>query len=90
VDLMRAEGVKPPERLVGQVAKVVGELVSEGQPPEVIARALKLLTEKRHLGPSALPSLIPEAAAGPGQRGGPEHPLDVLRRQRLRQEGLEA
>lgn len=67
---MRALGVEPPRDLIGQVARQVGRLVREGQPPEVIERALELFSEKRHLGPSALPSLIPEAVAGPGTPAG--------------------
>jgi hypothetical protein len=85
VDRMREVGVEPPRRLVGQVARQVGELVAEGQPVEAIAGALALLAEKRHLGPGALPSLIPEAVAGPSGRR--EHIADRLLREAVEEAG---
>jgi hypothetical protein len=77
VDLQRELGVEPPKRLRGQTAGQVGELLREGQPAQVVARALELLVERR-LHPSTLPSLIPEAIAGPGKRAEREHPVDAL------------
>lgn len=83
VDLLRANGSPAPRRLVGQVAKQVGELAREGIPGELIRRALELLFERR-LNPAVLPSLIPEASAGP--RAG-EHIADRLYRQSLEEAG---
>jgi hypothetical protein len=80
VDLQRELGVDPPKRLIGQTARQVGELLREGQPAQVVARALELLVERR-LHPSTLPSLIPEAIAGPGKRAEREHPVDALVRE---------
>jgi Helix-turn-helix domain len=82
VDLLKASGSPAPRRLVGQVAHQVGELVSEGVPAETIERALRIMLERR-LNPSTLPSLIPEAAAGPARRrrSGREHVVDELFRQ---------
>jgi len=81
-----AEVQEPPSRrLVGQVARQVGELLRDGISARAIAGALELMLAKR-LHPSTLPSLIAEAAAGPGRRGR-EHPADELLRQ-LRESGL--
>ncbi len=66
VDACRELGAEPPRRLIGQVARHVGELLSEGQPPEIVAKALELMIEKR-LHPSTLATLIVEAAAGPAK-----------------------
>lgn len=66
VDAVRAQGVVAPRRVVGMVAKGVGELISEGVDPAVVERALALLIERR-LHPSTLPTLVLEAAAGPRQ-----------------------
>jgi hypothetical protein len=78
VDLLTEIGSPAPARLKGQVARQVGELLGEGIPGEVVGAALRLLVEKR-LNPSSLPSLIPEAAAGPGRRGR-EHIADRMLR----------
>jgi Helix-turn-helix domain len=67
VDRSRAIGVEPPKRLVGHVAKEVGALLNEGQDPGAVDRAIGLLVDRR-LHPSALPSLVPEAVAGPPRR----------------------
>jgi hypothetical protein len=64
VNRLRSNGSPVPKRLVGQVAKQVGELVRDEVPAETIERALALLLERR-LNPSTLPSLVPEAATGP-------------------------
>jgi hypothetical protein len=77
VDLLRANGLPIPSRQVGHVARQVGELFDDGVPPETIARALDLMHERR-LNPATLPSLITEAAAGPGSR---EHPADRMLRE---------
>ena len=80
---MRTLGVDPPKRLIGQVAGHVGELLREGQPPAVVAAALRLLIERR-LHPSTLPSLIPEAFAGPGAAARREHAVDKVVREAFR------
>lgn len=75
VDAQRAIGVEPPKRLVGHLAREVGVLLGEGQPGDVVRRAVGLLVDRR-MNPAALPSLIPEASAGPArrQRIGEERP----------------
>jgi hypothetical protein len=60
-------GASTPRRLVGQVAREVGELVRDGVPAPTIAAALELLLDRR-LGPTTLASLVPEAELGPGRR----------------------
>ena len=67
VDASRALGVEPPKRVIGQVAAEIGNLLREDQPPDRIERALQYLVDRR-LNPSALPSLILEAGAGPARR----------------------
>lgn len=62
-DVMTASGSPVPRRLVGMVAKQVGELVRDGIEPDVIRRSLGLMIE-RGLHPSTLPTLVPEAARG--------------------------
>lgn len=52
-----------PRRVIGMVAKQVGDLLKEGIDPPVIERALVLLNERK-LHPSTLATLIPEAANG--------------------------
>jgi hypothetical protein len=67
IDDARDLGYEPPRRVVGQIARQVGELLDEGQPPDLITAALVLMTERR-LHPSTLPTLIGEAALGPARR----------------------
>jgi hypothetical protein len=57
-------GTTAPKRLVGQVARQVGELVDDGVPASTIAAALELMVERR-LNPTALASLVTEAELGP-------------------------
>lgn len=66
VDEVRALGSPAPSRVIGQVARGVKELLDEGIDPEVVGRALTLMTERR-LHPATLASLVLEAAAGPRQ-----------------------
>lgn len=67
VNLLQANGASAvPKRLIGQVAKQVGQLLAEGIAPGVIEAALTLMVERR-LNPATLPSLIPEAELGPAQ-----------------------
>jgi predicted DNA-binding transcriptional regulator AlpA len=75
VDLLAAEGSPAPKRLVGQVARQVGELAKEGIEEALLERAVEILVERR-LNPATLPSLILEAAAGPGRRPTREHEVD--------------
>jgi hypothetical protein len=77
IDTCRAEKIEPPKRLIGQVARQVGELVGEGYPARTIAEALRLMIAAR-TNPSTLPSFIPEAQAGPRRRH--EHVADVVLR----------
>lgn len=67
VDQVRALGAEPAARAKGQVARQIGELLSEGQPFETIQGAIGLLVERR-LHPSTLPTLLLEATAGPARR----------------------
>ncbi len=67
VDQVRALGSDPPSRAKGIVARQVGELLSEGQPEDVIRGAIALLVERR-LHPSTLPTLLLEATAGPARK----------------------
>jgi DNA-binding transcriptional ArsR family regulator len=76
VDLVREEGVDPPRRIVGIVAQRTKQLLDEGQEPEAIRGALRLMIERR-LHPSTLDSLILEAAAGPGRRQRQLSPLEA-------------
>lgn len=67
VDQVQALGAKPAARAKGQVARLVGELLAEGQPVETISGAISLLVERR-LHPSTLPTLLLEATAGPARK----------------------
>lgn len=46
----------PPKRMIGQVAKQIGELLREGFDPDDLREALRTLAGRR-LNPSVLPSL---------------------------------
>jgi hypothetical protein len=59
-------GATAPRRLVGQVARQVGELLRDGVPEPAIATALELLIERR-LNPTTLASLVPEVELGPSR-----------------------
>lgn len=61
---------RPPSRVVGQIAKLVGEMLAEGINPELIRRGLAAWTEKG-LAPSLLPSVVNEVmnARGSPRRG---------------------
>ena len=76
VDLVREQGVEPPRRTVGMVAQRTRQLLGEGQDPDVIREALRLMIERR-LHPSTLDTLILEAAAGPGRRQRQLSPLEA-------------
>jgi Helix-turn-helix domain len=67
IDHEREQGHDPPTRVRGQLARLIGELLDEGQPPEHVVGALRLLSERR-LHPATLPSLIAEAAKGAPRR----------------------
>jgi hypothetical protein len=51
---------KPPQRVVGQVAQQVGQLLGEGINPEHVRAGLRLLVQKP-MHPSSLPSLVNQA-----------------------------
>lgn len=57
IDAMK---VRPPDRVVGQTAKLVGELIAENIPENHIRAGLTALRRKS-LHPSSLPSLVNEA-----------------------------
>jgi hypothetical protein len=85
VDYHRAvTGVPPARSVVGQIARHVGELARQYDDADLIAVALELLVDKR-LHPSTLPTLIGEAAAGPGVATSrrPASPVDELYRRVL-------
>jgi hypothetical protein len=86
VDALRALGEPAPRRLVGQVAREVGQLVRDGVSAPTIRRCLQLLLERR-LNPTTLASLVPEAAAGPPVRDALDLlTADVLAEQRPQRE----
>lgn len=87
VNLQHDAGAPTPRRLVGLVAKEVGDLLGEGIPPRIVRRAVELLVERPQLGPSVLPTLIPEAARGPGRRAQPEHEVDARVREAFAETG---
>jgi len=57
-------GAKPPDRVKGQVARLLGELIAEGQPYDAVRAGLARWHDKR-LSPSLLPSVVHEVAQGP-------------------------
>jgi hypothetical protein len=77
VDRYRECGEPAPRRLVGHVARQVGELLRDGVSPPTIARALDLMLDKE-VGPSVLPALVHEARSGP--RRDREHPATAAYR----------
>jgi hypothetical protein len=58
---------KPPTRIVGQVAKIIGELLTEGQSYDVVRRGLAEWDGK-DLHPSVLHSVVYGVAKGPAVR----------------------
>src|SRR5262249_46334624 len=88
IDRCREVGADPPQRVIGQVARQLGELAGEtanGRPKcdgPTLEVALALMLAKR-LPPSMLPSLVVEAQAGPAaprRAARPEHPADAALR----------
>lgn len=59
-----AMSARPPNRVVGQTAKIVGELLAEGVPEGHIRAGLSTLRAKS-LNPSTLPSLVNESMNPP-------------------------
>lgn len=59
---------RPPNRVIGQVAKLVGEMLAEGIDPADTRRGLKAWMTK-NLHPSTLPSVVNEVMNAP--RNGP-------------------
>lgn len=76
VERSRSLGSDPPSRVKGQVARLCGELLSEGVQPDRVRAGLELLLEKR-LHPSTLPSLVHEASL-PRRNGTRVTPSDIL------------
>lgn len=58
------EGKRPPSQVVGQVAKLLGQMLDEGIPGEHVRAGLAAWHDKR-LSPSALPSVVHEVRQGP-------------------------
>lgn len=56
---------RPPSRVVGQVAKHVGEMLNEGIDAEHVTRGLALWHQKGNLAPSVLPSFVNQAMNRP-------------------------
>lgn len=78
VDQIRANGVDPPRRVIGQLARFVGELVKEGQPPERIRAGLRRMSDRRLIVPSLLGNFVVEAGLPPPKRAGPGITADEL------------
>ncbi len=74
-------GDDPPRRVTGHIARLCGELLSEGVDPKNVRAGIDLLLEKR-LHPSTLPSLVHEASLPRGKAGrqGRVTPSDILAR----------
>jgi hypothetical protein len=81
VDTCRTEGIEPPKRLIGQVAKQVGDLVGEGFSFNTIAEALRRMIVGQWP-PTMLPSLMADVQGGPARRGR-DHLADRLWRAEL-------
>lgn len=58
------DGKRPPGQVVGQVAKLLGQMLDEGIPSEHVRAGLAAWHDKR-LHPSALPSVVHEIRQGP-------------------------
>ena len=69
-------GQRPPGRVVGQVARLVGELLAEGIEPDMIKSALADMS-RRSLNPSVLPSLVHEQQVRVQRAQRPELARDV-------------
>lgn len=80
VDESRARGSDPPRRVIGQVAKLTGELLTEGIPPDRVRAGLVLMLDKR-LHPSTLPSMVHEAALPNRRKNGGGVTADEVMRQ---------
>lgn len=64
VDRSREANAAVPKRVIGQVAKLVGEMVSEGISPEQVRAGIDLMLERR-MHPSTLPSAVHSAGLRP-------------------------
>lgn len=69
-------GTRPPGRVVGQVAKLVGEMLAEGIAADPIKIALADMS-RRSLHPSVLPSLVAEQQVRAQRSERPEMAADV-------------
>ena len=78
IEKLGALGIDPvPRDLIGKAARYIGRLADDGIDASVIAGAIDLLVQGRR-DPSLLPSLVPEAVAGPAapRRTRAEHEVD--------------
>jgi hypothetical protein len=57
---------RPPGRVVGQIAKLIGEMLDEGQPYEAVRAGLALWHQKGTTHPATLPSFVHQAMNGQG------------------------
>jgi hypothetical protein len=75
VDRQRAvNGVDPPRRIVGHLARELGELAKEGRSLDLLERTIDRFVELRFATPSSLASLALELDQGPRIRAGPAEP----------------
>ena len=62
IDQAREQGIDPPKRTVGQLARNIGELVKEGHSEETIKAGLARMMERRVVQPALLSNFVMEAA----------------------------
>lgn len=77
VDRSRALGSEPPKRVVGQLAREVAGLLSEGVTPERVEQGFAIMLD-RGLHPSTLASCVHQAGLPPPKRNGRGVDLDAL------------
>jgi hypothetical protein len=66
IDSCRAADIDLPKRLIGQYSKEIKNLLDEGQPPQRITAALRLMAEDNILNrPSLLPNKVMTVQTGP-------------------------
>jgi hypothetical protein len=80
------EPQRPPDRVVGQVAKEVGKLLGEGFPYDQVRGSLAEWARRR-MHPSALASVLHELAAPSVRRNGRQADLSGARQRALAAEG---
>lgn len=88
IDRSRLLGSNPPGRVVGHVARLVGELVGEGETTNRVQAGIDLMLERR-LHPSSLPSAVHEASLPTPRRRGGLSPEQIMQQAYdLQKEGL--